>query len=365
MKLSDKGDSRWFGRIARWTLMIAGVVVLVLLWLDPEDFSLAYRFVVFVALAPAVGCLIFTLIHRMTGGQWASELAPFLLAGVSLLPWIWLLALPVLFLPPALNRHAPSVAAAAHGYAGAPMVAMRSLFYAVVFFGLNWAVAGEVGRDSSPTQNRRPWVGPVGSLVLVFTLTLLSDDWIASLDSGWHSTGFAFVWMTGQAVAGLSLALLGGLAAGAQPGASGSAGRPLGLDWGRLVMATLLSWCYVAFAQFLIIWAGNLPAEISWFKRRSEGWWFLVPAILGVFSILIPFLLLLSRRYKSSSWGLAVVAVMLILGQGLYTAWLILPSAGRLSPMGGLLALALLVAGGAVFVDRFSAAARRLGRSTR
>jgi peptidoglycan/LPS O-acetylase OafA/YrhL len=87
-----------------------------------------------------------------------------------------------------------------------------------------------------------------------------------------------------------------------------------------------------------------------------------VPAVLAVFSILLPFLLLLSRRYKSSARGLAAVAVMLMLGQGLYTAWLILPSAGRFSPTGGLLALALLVAGGAVFADRFRAAARRLGR---
>jgi hypothetical protein len=333
-----------------------------MLGLDPGDFSLGYRFVVFAVLAPAIGCLIFTLIHRLTGGQWASGLRPFLLAGVSLLPWIWLLALPIPFLPRMLSRNEPALASVAHGYESLPMVAVRSLVYAAVFFGLSRAVSRDAGLDNSPTRNRRAWVGPVGLLVLVFTLTLLADDWIASVDPGWHSTGFSFVWMTGQAVSGLSLSLLGGLAAGAQPIANGSEGRPLGIDWGNLLMATLLSWCYVAFAQFLIIWAGNLPAEISWFKHRQDGLWLWVPAVLAVSGFVLPFLLLLSRRYKAHAGGLAVVAVMLLLSQGLYTAWLILPAARSFSPPGWLLVLALLVTGTGAGLNRFAAMARKLRR---
>ncbi len=364
MNLSDELGSLRIERFARWTAIVAGVVAFGLLWIDPGDFSVAYRFVVFAGLAPPVGCLIFTLIHRMTGGQWASGLRPFLLSGVSILPWIWLLALPIPFLPPSLSRHAPRLASAAHGYESLPMVMVRFCIYAAIFFGLSRAVSQDAGRDNSPIKNRSLWVGPVGLLVLVFTLTLLADDWIESLDPGWHSTGFALVWITGQAVAGLSLALLGGLASGAQPVSTGSMGRPLGIDWGNLLMATLLSWCYVAFAQFLIVWAGNLPAEISWLQRRMEGPWFLVPPLLAVFGFLVPFLLLLSRRYKASAGGLALVAVMLMLSQGLYTAWLIVPAAGHFSSAGWLLVLALLTAVGAVFIDRYCATARQLRGST-
>ncbi len=364
MNLANESDSRRVERCAGWTAVAAGLAALGLLWLDPGDFSLAYRFVVFAVLAPPVGCLLFTLIHRLTGGQWASGLRPFLLAGVSLVPWIWLLALPIPFLPLALSRHAPRLASGVHGYESLPMMAVRSLVYAAVFFGLSRAVLHDAERDDAQGYKQRPWVGPVGLLVLVFTLTLLADDWVASLDPGWHSTGFSFVWMTGQAVAGLSLALLGGLAAGAQPLATGSAGRPLGIDWGNLLMATLLAWCYVAFAQFLIIWAGNLPAEISWFRHRANAPWLWVPAVLAVFGFFLPFLLLLSRRYKANAGGLAVVAVMLLLSQGLYTAWLILPSAGRFSSAGWLLVLALLVTGAAAGLNRYGAMARKLRRPT-
>ena len=62
--------------------------------------------------------------------------------------------------------------------------------------------------------------------------------------------------------------------------------------------------------------------------------------------------------------GLAAVAVMLLLGQGLYTAWLILPVAGRFSPAGWGLVLALLLAGAAVGLNRFAVTARKLGRPT-
>ncbi|MEO6876751.1 MAG: hypothetical protein ABI222_18215, partial [Opitutaceae bacterium] len=213
-------------------------------------------------------------------------------------------------------------------------------------------------------KSQRAWVGPVGLLVLVFTLTLLGDDWIAALEPGWHSTGFALVWMTGQSVAGLSLALLGGLAHGAKAAEYGKKEQPRGIDWGNLLLAALLSWCYVAFAQFLIIWAGNLPAEISWFTRRTEGAWSGVPLLLAVFTFLLPFGLLLSRRFKEQTSGLAVVAGLLLLGQEVYTAWLILPVAGRLSAPGWLVALALLTAGAAVFVERYLAAISRLGRES-
>ncbi len=365
MNMADESVSRRLERFASGTAAVAGVVSLAMLWLDPGDFSLAYRFVVFACLAPAVGCLIFTLIHRLTGGQWASGMRPFLLAGVSLLPWIWLFALPILFLPTALRRPAAPFVTAGLGYESLPMLAGRSLIYAAVFFGLSRAVL----KDTRPVEARgrgpRPWVGPVGLLVLVFTLTLLADDWISSLEPGWHSTGFSFVWMTGQAVAGLSLALLGAVASGNQPIATGDAGRPLGIDWGNLLMATLLTWCYVTFAQFLIIWAGNLPAEISWFKHRADGLWHWVPAMLAIFSFALPFLLLLSRSYKMKAGGLAAVAIMLLLGQGLYSAWLILPVAGRISPAGWGLVLALLVAGVALGLNRFAATVRKLGGAAR
>ncbi len=44
-------------------------------------------------------------------------------------------------------------------------------------------------------------------------------------------------------------------------------------DLGNLMLAFVMLWAYMAFSQFLIIWAGNLAEEIPWYLRRTRGGW--------------------------------------------------------------------------------------------
>ena len=39
-------------------------------------------------------------------------------------------------------------------------------------------------------------------------------------------------------------------------------------DLGKLMLALVMVWAYFNFSQFLIIWAGNIPEETSWFLTR-------------------------------------------------------------------------------------------------
>lgn len=282
-------------------------VIAVAAWLTPERLGPAWRFGVFVGLAPAIGSMLFALIHRLTGGKWGGPLDPFLLAGSRLAPWLWLFALPLIFVD---DAHA-----AWPGYESRAMLLLRGLLYALVFF--------LIARRLNGPQSRAPATGPAGLIVLVFTLHLLAEDWLGALEPHWHSTAFPLVWVTGLAVAGLACAVLTTLVVvpSARPRTSVH-----GLDWGNLLLAAMLFWCYVAFAQFLIIWAGNLPREISWFERRMHGSWALVPPGLALIHFLLPFAILLSREAKRSPRLLGSVAAILLLGQIVYTAWLILPA---------------------------------------
>lgn len=346
------------GRACLWTAAACAGVSVGAACCAPAWVSLAYRLAVFACLAPALGCLALVLIHRITGGQWASGLAPFLCAGAGMVPWIWLFALPLLFLPPGLGgRHLAN--AAILSYDGRWMVGSRALLYAFLFFGLRWAVAGDMGRDREPFRNSRPWAGPVGLIVLFFLATFVADDWLESLEPDWHSTAFTVIWLAGSVVFGLALSLLLGLRGGAAPGTSGVSGRALGLDWGNLMLATMVFWCYVSYAQFLIIWAGNLPEEIPWYLHREKGVWEGVVPCMAVFGFAIPFLMLLSRRLKRTVRGLACAAALLVATQVAYTAWVILPAGGIPPLCGWVLAASLLVAAGALFLNRLAAAAAR------
>jgi hypothetical protein len=341
-------------RRALWCAGIFGVVALGLAFLEPRSVTVACRLAIFACLAPAIGCTAFALIHRIAGGQWTAGLAPFISAGVRTLPWAWVVATPILLF--ARKHYSPGLA-----YDSFTMVAARAVLFALLFFGLRWALSGGVGNEEDARQNARPWAGPVGLIVLFFMLTVLADDWLESLEENWHSTAFTVVWIAGQAMCGLSLCILCGLRGGARPISKGSAGRPLGFDWGNLLLASTMFWAYVSFAQFLIIWAGNMPDETSWYLRRQHGvWQFVVPGV-ALLGFAIPFSLLLSRRLKQSSAGLAWVASMLLAAQLAYTAWLIIPAQGNLTPTGGMLAAALLTGAVALFTSRFLRAARLTG----
>ncbi len=304
----------------------------------PEGLLLAYRFAVFACLAPAVGSMLFLLIYRLTGGHWGEALGPFLRAGTRLAPWIWVLISPLLFFrtdgAPAWPR-----------YDSNGMVTLRAGGYAVVLF---WIARSLVRRRAEPAA----WVGPVGLIVMVFTLHFLADDWLGGLEPHFHSTAFPLVWMVGLAVTGMACAVLTALASGHSPGVQKGEPRAPGFDWGNLLLAAMLFWTYVAFAQFLIIWSGNLPHEISWYIHRTQGAWLVVPSLLALLHFALPFAVLLSRSFKRSPQMLRSVAALLVLAQLLYIAWVILPVANSSSAWA---TGALLLTGASAFAYRYLA----------
>ncbi|HWA87741.1 MAG TPA: hypothetical protein VG710_16040 [Opitutus sp.] len=345
-------------RAALAAAVLGAAATFVLAWLSPRAFAPAYRFAAFACLAPAVGSLIFTLILRLTGGQWGPALQPFFSAGISLLPWIWLLTIPILFLPHNGTAQLASPPEQPDFFSSPGMLIGRAVFYGIVFFAVAAGVARVLKiRDRGDVTSLR-WVAPASLITLVLMLHVLADDWLIELEPHWHSTAFPAVWMTGMTLAGYSIALFCAIRGGADPNAIGPAKRPFGIDWGNLLLVALVFWCYVAFAQFLIIWAENLPTENSWYLHRSHGGWLAVIVVLALFHFAVPFVFLLSRRIKRLPSGLARLALLLLGGQFLYLAWVVLPAFAPITPVSLGLALALFCAAAGLCFNRYLAHAR-------
>jgi hypothetical protein len=85
-------------------------------------------------------------------------------------------------------------------------------------------------------------------------------------------------------------------------------------------------WAYVSFSQFLIIWSGNLPREISWYLHRRDGGWAGFAVVLAVVQFLLPFALLLSRVTKHHRALLGPVAALIVLANAVAVYWQIAPS---------------------------------------
>ena len=97
-------------------------------------------------------------------------------------------------------------------------------------------------------------------------------------------------------------------------------------DIGNLMLTFTLLWTYMSFAQFLIIWSGNLKQEIPWYKMRAFGPWAPVAAALLILHFFVPFFILLQRGVKRRLQRLSVLAVWMLVITLVDVYWLIVPS---------------------------------------
>ena len=139
---------------------------------------------------------------------------------------------------------------------------------------------------------------------------------VMSLSADWYSTTFGLLVMVSQAYAAFSFAIACAVSAGDVRPATGREGHTAG-DLGNLLLTFAMIWAYLAFTQFLIIWAEDLPKEIDWYVARSSAFWkALAIAVLGL-KFVVPFVAMLFRSFKREPHRLAGLCAALLIGQGL------------------------------------------------
>jgi hypothetical protein len=142
---------------------------------------------------------------------------------------------------------------------------------------------------------------------------------VMSLMPLWYSTAFPPLAVTGQ--------MLGGFAGGALAAAvEAKAPRPVFRDLGNLLLMYVLVWAYLAFTQYLIIWAENLPHEIGWYIARLQTSWYWAGWLLVLFHFFVPLLVLLSRDAKEAPRMLGALAGGLLVLHLIDVWWVIVPS---------------------------------------
>jgi hypothetical protein len=102
---------------------------------------------------------------------------------------------------------------------------------------------------------------------------------------------------------------------------------------GGFMFAFTVFWSYIGFAQYLLMWYGNMPEEIFWYKQRIEGPWLNVVLLLAVVHFLVPFFALVPRGRKGDPRGLRWVAVLVLAAHFLDLYWLVLPVVGTSPPL--------------------------------
>src|SRR5260370_13125125 len=122
-----------------------------------------------------------------------------------------------------------------------------------------------------------------------------------SLNPSWVSTIYGLLFVAGQLVSALCFAIvIERILFNYRP--MSVLLRPSFVhDHGNFLLAFIMVWAYFSFSQWLIIWAGNLPEEITWYFRRLHGGWQFVSLVLIGCHSFVPSSMLLSGWCKRTS----------------------------------------------------------------
>jgi hypothetical protein len=331
-------------RLRRPALLVGGVGVLLMVvgaFLDPGQFFRSYLLAFLFLVNIPIGCLSITMIHHLTGGYWGLAIRRLLEAGTRTLPWAALAFVPLAFGLPHVFPWAGPEAAQDHLiqekslYLNPPFFLARAAFYFLVWVGLARALnraslALDGGADYRRTSRRLRALSGAGLVLMGLTITFSSVDWAMSLDPHWMSTIYGILFMVGQALSAMALAVVILAFAGRDtPLEPLLRGTPALHDLGKLLFAFVMLWAYVTYSQFLIIWSGNLPEEVPWYLHRLHGGWQGLALMLVVLHFALPFLLLLSRNLKKDPRRLGAVAAGLLFLRLVDVYWLVGPELHR------------------------------------
>jgi hypothetical protein len=304
----------------------------------------------------AVGGLALLMVQYVTGGKWGLLLRRPLEAMSRTLPLVFVYWLVIvvwmkkLYLWAQVDGSRPDDVEAAlkSGFINEiqahaisfkrPMLQPEMFFLVGLFcFAVWWLYSWRLNRlslqrDMDSPAHTPQWIkkmenisGP-GILVYSLTMTAAVIYWVMSLDPTWYSSVYGLLFLVGQGYSVLALAIIVSLSLSKAEPFKTILRQTEQHDLGKFTFAFVMLNIYLAFAQFLIIWSGNLPEEIPWYLDRIRGHWGIIITLDFIFHWLIPFTMLLSRDIKRNKKRLMVVCGWMIFAKAFDLFWLIEPN---------------------------------------
>jgi hypothetical protein len=326
-----------------------GVASLVLAMIkDTRDaFFHAYLVGFMLWLGATLGSMAILMIQHMTGGKWGMVIRRQLEAATRTLPLMALLFIPIAAAgmehlygawlhPDPKDKHLMEMSKEYLTRGGTAQFLFldgfiaRAIVYFAIWFGIIFILnRWSDEQDNPPMQNLSPRfrkIAAPGLILYAFTISFAVIDWVMSLDPHWISTIFGFIFIVGELLTAISLMVVIERILMKYEPASFLLKPKEVHDHGKLMLTFIMLWAYFSFSQLLIIWAGNLPSEITFFTRRLYSGWQAVALALVVFHFAVPFLLLLSRAFKREARTLVWLASWMIFMRFVDLYWYIEPN---------------------------------------
>jgi hypothetical protein len=319
----------------------AGAAVsLIGLFMNPTQFFQSYLMAYMFVLGLTLGSLAFGMLHQLTGGAWGVVIRRQMGAASRVLPVLTVLFLPIVFGMSHLYEwthadivNADPVLRGKHLYLNTPFFLVRAAIYfaawnAVTYLLNKWGL--EQDQTGDPRIARRMQMLSGGGLVVYgICITFASFDWLMSLEPHWFSTIYGVLIMGGEGLSAIAFLITSLVWLSRRPPLRDVVLPSHFHDLANLMLAFVMLWAYFSFSQYLIIWAGNLPEEITWYLDRLQPGWRAIAVALVIFHFVVPFLLLLLRTMKRVPDRLVKIALAILAARLIDLFWLIAPEFHR------------------------------------
>jgi len=188
-----------------------------------------------------------------------------------------------------------------------------------------WAVA--INEIEVPPFRIRLTATLVGILYTV-VYSLIAFDLIMSLAPVWRSTLFGWFFFAGCFWSALAaMALTASILRGRLGPHNLFTNSTVMHDLGKMVFAFSVFWVYLVFAQYIVIWYGDIPVETFFLVQRIHHMPWRPLSIACLFLIwVIPFFVLMSQRSKKNPIVLGTVSALGLVGIWLERYVLVVPS---------------------------------------
>jgi hypothetical protein len=158
----------------------------------------------------------------------------------------------------------------------------------------------------------------------IYTESMMSWDWIMSVDPHWFSTLFGWYVFASMFVSGITVIAMITMYLKSRGHLEFVNDSHLH-DLAKFMFAISIFWTYLWFSQFMLIWYSNIPEEVTYFVTRFQD--YQLPFLgMVVMNFVFPLLVLMNSDYKRIPWFVVMAGIVILCGHYLDIFNMIMPA---------------------------------------
>ena len=191
------------------------------------------------------------------------------------------------------------------------------------YFSRKFSLAQDKANDNK--NFKRNFQISAGFLVFfMYTESMMSWDWIMSVDPHWFSTLFGWYVFASMVVSGITVIALITIYLNSK-GLMKYVNDSHLHDLAKFMFGFSVFWTYLWFSQFMLIWYSNIPEEVTYFVTRIEDYNLLFFGMVAM-NFVLPLLILMNSDYKRNNWFIMIAGIIIIIGHYLDFYNMIMPA---------------------------------------